>query len=246
MSVNKRTIEILDTTDSTNNYAMALARSGLWTPGNACIALEQSEGRGTRGKIWESHKGLNIMMSIMADTSFLSIKNQFYLSTISSLACYDIFSKYAPPGTRIKWPNDIYFNDRKAGGILIENVIKGFNWQYSIIGIGLNINQVNFSNTNTRAISLKQITNNTYDIIQIANEIYDAFFRRLEKLKDVSFKEIISEYNKYLFKKGEITKLRIGSEIIDTMISGISPDGLLETTDATNRKFTFDEVEWIF
>lgn len=245
MSVNNCTIEILDMVDSTNNYAMGLTRSGLWRHGNACIAMEQSEGKGTRGKKWESEKGVNVMMSIMVETSFMRVQDQFYLSAVTALACLDIFSKYSSELTKIKWPNDIYYGDRKAGGILIENVIMGPIWQNSIIGIGLNINQESFTNFSARAVSLKQITGRQFDIVEIATEIYNAFIDRFELLKSFAFDDIIQEYNLHLFRKGEKIKLKTASEILETIIMGVSKDGYLYTTDVIDRKFSFGEIEWV-
>ena len=88
------------------------------------------------------------------------------------LGCLDFFSKYIKENVKIKWPNDIFINDRKAGGILIENVIKGNLWQWAVIGIGLNINQENFEKENLKAISLKQITGKNYDVIELAKELH--------------------------------------------------------------------------
>ena len=130
--------------DSTNNYAMAMVQKGVATTGDAVFAMEQTSGKGRRGKIWKSKKAQNILLTILAQMQWLPVQQQFHLRMGIALACHDFFSKYSKENIKIKWPNDIFINDRKAGGILIENVIKGNLWQWAIIGIGLNINQENF------------------------------------------------------------------------------------------------------
>ena len=146
---------ILDSVDSTNNYAMALIQTGERSKIRPVFSMEQTQGRGRRGKDWESNKGANIMLSIPIQMQWLPISQQFQLSAAVALSCHDLFSKYLFSKVFIKWPNDIFINDSKAGGILIENVIKGTLWQWSVIGIGLNINQEKFEKFNLKATSLK-------------------------------------------------------------------------------------------
>ncbi len=149
---------ILDSVDSTNNYAMGIVHSGTAAHGNAYFALEQTEGRGRRGKAWKSTKGENIILSIVGDTSFLMVQHRFNLIAAVSLGCMDLLKLYVKENIKIKWPNDLFHNDTKAGGILIENVIKGKVWQWAVIGIGINVNQTEFSpDIAYHSISLKQI-----------------------------------------------------------------------------------------
>src|SRR5215211_8505630 len=108
---------ILDCVDSTNNYAMAQIRSGNAKDGNAWFAMEQSRGKGRQGKIWQAEKGQNIILSIVSDTRFLQVYQQFQLSAVVSLSCCDFFKAFHNINLKIKWPNDLFWNDRKAGGI---------------------------------------------------------------------------------------------------------------------------------
>src|SRR5437588_414140 len=146
MTPHASTFIILDSAESTNNYAMAQVHAGLAEHGKAWFTADQTHGKGRRGRHWEMQKNKSIALSIIVDTEFLPIYRQFELSVAAALGCYDLFSKYAGDDTKIKWPNDLYWNDRKAGGILIENVIMGNEWKWSVIGIGININQTEFSN----------------------------------------------------------------------------------------------------
>ena len=140
MQFDGSSLVIIDKVDSTNNYAMGLIREGLTKHGAAYFAIEQTAGKGRRSKGWTAEKGKNIILSIVVAPDFLNIQNQFQLSVVAALGCYDLFKNYAGDNVYLKWPNDIFWNDRKAGGILIENVIKGKKWKWSIVGIGININ----------------------------------------------------------------------------------------------------------
>ncbi len=158
MSINSAQLIILESVDSTNNYAMAMVQKGVANSGDAVFAMEQSSGKGRRGKTWKSQRGENILLTVLAQMQWLPVQEQFRLSMAVALACHDFFSQYIKENIKIKWPNDIFINDSKAGGILIENVVKGNLWQWAIIGIGLNINQEDFEKDILKAISLKQIT----------------------------------------------------------------------------------------
>ena len=236
---------ILDCVDSTNNYAMAQIHLGKAKDGNAWFAMEQTDGRGRRGKIWETRKGENIVLSIVADTNFLKTYQQFQLSAAVSLGCYDFCKVYDDKNFKIKWPNDLFWNDRKAGGILIENAISGNIWQWAVIGIGININQTEFTNENYLAVSLKQITREAHDIIESGKELYKCVITRLKELKSKGFDEIFNEYNSVLYKRNEKIKLKKKNIIFETSITGVSHLGQLQTIDSIEHSFDFDEIEWV-
>ena len=231
--------------DSTNNYAMGMIRDGVAKHGGAWFSYEQTGGKGRRGKVWKAEKGKNILLSIAVDTSFLTVYQQFYLSVAVSLGSIDFFKNYAGDETKIKWPNDIFWNDRKAGGILIENVIKGDLWQWAVIGIGININQTEFNlHALFKPVSLKQITGKEYDVIELARELYTSVMTRYEQLQKSGFEEMLGEYNQNLFGLDKSVKLKKDNMVFQTIIKGVSPQGKLITADTTEREFDFDEVEW--
>ncbi|HEV8079844.1 MAG TPA: biotin--[acetyl-CoA-carboxylase] ligase [Chitinophagaceae bacterium] len=239
-------ITILNSVDSTNNYAMGLIRDGVAEQGDACFSYEQTQGKGRRGKVWKAEKGKNIILSIAVKTSFLTILKQFHLSVAASLGCIDFFKKHAGDETKIKWPNDIFWNDRKAGGILIENVVKGNNWQWAVIGVGININQTEFELDSVfTPVSLKQITGKEYNIIELAKELYEVLIHRIENLQNNRFEKMLIEYNQYLFSIDKKVKLKKDNVVFETTIKGVSPQGKLITADVIEREFDFDEVEWV-
>jgi BirA family biotin operon repressor/biotin-[acetyl-CoA-carboxylase] ligase len=235
---------VLDSVDSTNNYAMALIQQGERDTIKPVFAMEQTQGKGRRGKHWKSNKGANIVMSIPIEMQWLPLSQQFQLSAAIALSCHDLFLKYRVSNVFIKWPNDIFINDSKAGGILFENVIKGTLWQWSVIGIGLNINQEKFEDFNLKATSLKLATGETYDVLKLAEELVSSVLKRVNELKSGKFEKMLEEYNQHLFARNKIIKLKKGNIVFETKIAGVSSSGQLITSDAFERKFDFDEVEF--
>ncbi len=237
---------ILTSVDSTNNYAMGMIRDGVAKHGGAWFSYEQTHGKGRRGKTWNAEKGKNIILSIAVTPDFLTVYQQFQLTVAVSLGCIAFLKRYAGDETKIKWPNDIFWNDRKAGGILIENVIRGNTWQWSVIGIGLNINQTEFNlETVFKPVSLKQITGKEHDVIELANELYEEVLKRYNELQNNRFKKMLIEYNQYLFGLNKEVKLKKDNIVFETTVKEVSQDGKLITVDTLVREFDFDEVEWV-
>jgi BirA family biotin operon repressor/biotin-[acetyl-CoA-carboxylase] ligase len=244
MSFQPGNILILDSVDSTNNYAMGLIQKGDKGAIKPVFVLEQTAGKGRRGKHWKSNKGANIILSIPIQMHWLAITQQFQLSVAVALSCRDLFSKYILANLFIKWPNDLFISDSKAGGILIENVIKGTLWQWAIVGIGLNINQEEFEKFNLKATSLKLATGEYYDVLKLAEELVFLVLKRIEELKSGNFEKMLGEYNENLFARNKMVKLKKGNIVFQTKIIDVSPSGQLITQDAFERRFNFDEVEF--
>ncbi len=234
---------ILDTVDSTNNYAMARIDAGLATHGMVWFANEQTAGKGQRGKVWTSEKGKNIAMSLVLEPEKMKISNQFHLSAVVALACFEFLSAYIEGETKIKWPNDLFWRDRKAGGILIENKLQGKTWKWAVIGIGININQTVFDKNLANAVSLKQITGKTFNPVDLAKELHALLIKKLAE--QINLEKTLKQYNQHLFKINELVTLRKGITRFDTVIKEVSPQGKLITVDAIEREFDFGEVEWV-
>jgi BirA family biotin operon repressor/biotin-[acetyl-CoA-carboxylase] ligase len=245
MQTELNSLIILDSIDSTNNYAMGLLRTNAAVHGLGVFAKEQTAGKGRRGKVWQSIKGQNIMMSVAIDTNGLLVPQQFEISVVAALATFDLFFFYYKENLKIKWPNDIFLSDRKAAGILIENIIKGDVWQWSVIGIGANINQLDFEYMDNNPVSLKELTNKTYDVINLAERLKQNVLERYQQLKNNAFDKMMTEYNKNLFGLNTKVKLKKGNNVFETTIEGVSDQGELITKDIRENRFSFDEVEWI-
>ena len=245
MSFAAKKLIILETVDSTNNYAMGMIQNGSAKSGYAVFAKKQTAGRGRRGKTWKSAASKNIMLSIIAEMQWLPIRQQFQLSMGVALGCLDFFSNYLKENIKIKWPNDIFVNDRKAGGVLIENIIKGNLWQWAVIGIGININQENFEQEKFCAISLKEITGKDYDVIELSEKLHLCILKRIEGLSYSKTTDLLHEYNENLFCRNELVKLKKGNIIFETIIKEVSASGELITSDVIERSFELDEIQWV-
>lgn len=222
---------------------MRSIKSGAAVHGNCFFAHNQTSGKGQRTKEWLSKPGENILLSMVLNTLPLSITQLFEISIITALATHDLFNSIALHSTFIKWPNDIYFGDRKTGGILIENLIKGKIWQFATCGVGLNINQTRFP-ANLNATSLKQITGKTYNVIQLAKQLCSNLQQRYDQLLKSGYKELLAHYNSFLYKKNEAVKLKKGNAVFSCTITEVNKYGQLITNGGENT-FNFGEVEWI-
>ena len=231
--------------DSTNIYAIDKVQSNLAAHGSAFFAKSQYAGKGQRGKTWISENGSNIILSVVIDPSFLLINQQFALSVMASLAVFDFFSAYAGEETKIKWPNDLFWRDRKTGGILIENHIQGNKWQYSVIGIGININQTQFSPLVQHAASLKQITGKDYHPSELAKELCAYLDKRYDALKAGHRSDQLKEYNLHLFKKNEIVRFRKENIAFSAQVESVNEIGELLLKDGLEDRFHFGEIVWI-
>ena len=241
-----RLFNILDSVDSTNNYAMAKVHEGLATHGMAWFAHDQTAGRGQRGKEWTSNPGKNIILSIVLRPELIFRALPFQFSAFMAICCYEFLQKSTGQNFFIKWPNDIYWRDRKAVGILIENSFQGSEWKWAVVGIGINVNQMKFNKDVPKAVSLHEITGEEYEPVLLAKQLHEFILNKYNLLTEVSIKNIMPLYNEVLFKKNELVKLRKDSAVFSTNIKKVNDAGQLITEDTMERNFDFGTVEWIF
>lgn len=205
----------LSAIDSTNLYATKLIDSKLAVPGMAILADLQTAGRGQRGKQWESLPGENILLSLILDTHPLDTQKTFLLSMAMALGCRDFLLPHLPEDLCIKWPNDLYWRDRKAGGILIENRFQGKNWQWAVVGIGLNINQTVFPGLEKKAVSLKQITGKTFDHLSLSKALLSSLSLRWKQILTGETKTLLADYNACLYGRVTPKTLRVKGAILE-------------------------------
>jgi len=235
----------LSVVDSTNIYAMKQLQANLAGHGSAFFALEQTSGKGQRGRKWQANPGENILLSVVLDSSFLVISQQFHLSLVVALATYDFLQQYIPEDLSIKWPNDIYWNDRKTGGILLETSLSGNKWQWTVAGIGVNINQISFPDLSKKAVSLKQITGKTHDPVLLAKELCGYIEQRYKQLKNEGFLPLLATFRERLYKKGELVRLKKDNIVSKYLIQSVSEQGDLIAKAGMEHVFTHGSVEWI-
>jgi BirA family biotin operon repressor/biotin-[acetyl-CoA-carboxylase] ligase len=218
----------LESVDSTNNYAMARIHEGLASDGLVCLARRQWAGKGQRGKTWLSDPGQNLTMSLVIRPVSLNLSQQFLFSAAVALGILDFVQAMEIRYWSIKWPNDIYWNDRKAAGILIESIIQGKNWSFAVVGVGMNLNQEFFPEEIPNAISLKQITGNVYDPVHFAKGLVPVIQSRINSLrKDQD--HILNGFNHSLYKRNQTIILKKGKDLIQARLLGVDIMGFLLT-----------------
>lgn len=227
---------------------MQMAHARMAKHGAAWFAYEQTGGKGQRGKTWKNNPGENISLSIVTEPMFLSPENPFWLTAVFALGAFDFVKTYIPVQIKIKWPNDIYLGDRKAGGILIESIIQGKTWKYAVAGIGLNINQASFDDSLSRAVSLRQVTGQTYDVISLAKELCKCAEARYLQLQAGDTTKLLQDYHYALYSLNEAAALRFEDGSTEScIIKGVTPNGQLSIIKPGGNIMlcNWGSVEWI-
>lgn len=240
----------LQSVDSTNNYARQLVHADLAQNRAGVFAHEQVAGKGQRGKTWLTEKAGNIALSIIVKPKAIPLTAQFQLSACAAVAAQVFFATYAGDDTKIKWPNDLYWQDRKAGGILIENIVGSTesgngSWDWAIIGIGINLNQVIFPSFLPNPVSLMQITGKRFDPIELAKEICSKLDTCFQQLIREGFDDIYAAYTSALYKRNEKVKLKKDNRLFEPVIKTVTATGRLVVQHAIEEEFDFGEVEWV-
>ena len=233
---------ILEKVDSTNNYAMARVHEGLAKHGMAWFAMDQTAGKGQRGKAWESTPGESLILSLAVQPGKGMPAAFFPFVAAISMQILNYCKSLNRDEWSLKWPNDIYWRDRKAGGILIENVIRGRYWVWAIIGIGINMNQERFDDLLPNPVSISRITGQTYDVAAEGRILHNQLMEIVDGFSMEQSGLIVSDYNRHLFKKGETVLLQHQDREIEAEITGVGRDGKLETSQG---KFAWGEVQWL-
>jgi BirA family biotin operon repressor/biotin-[acetyl-CoA-carboxylase] ligase len=237
---------VLQSVTSTNNYAISIIAEKHPPEGTIIWALEQTSGKGTGENKWHSEPLKNLTFSIILYPKFLHIENEFFISKIISLAVTDFMINFIN-NVKIKWPNDIYINDSKIGGLLIENLISNGIITTSVIGIGLNINQTAFPPDLQNACSLIQFKKYEYDLNLMLKQLYYCIIDRYEQLKRQEFNEITYEYLKRIYRMNFESRFISNGKEFNGRIVNIENDGKLVVFDENGhyKKFNFKEIEFV-
>ena len=232
----------LKQTDSTNAY-LQRQQSEADIRNWVVSADEQTAGKGMGSNGWESETGQNLTFSMALDMGFLPAERQFLLSEAVALGLYEALCPLIPEEKlHIKWPNDLYYENRKLAGILINSTIKANLMDISIIGIGLNVNQMQFQNWPTHPISLKMITGKTYDLQPLLEQVAESIYNKVEILK-VSPTAIEEEYLQRLFRYRTWADYEVNGKVLRLFMTGIDAFGRLMLVDEDNKEYCFDIKE---
>ncbi len=247
MYIGNQIIE-LEKVDSTNKYVLRLLeKNKKIDEGTIITTHSQYAGKGQDKNYWESEPGKNLTLSIVLQPEFLKIEKQFMLNKIIALSVYNFINSFGFKKTSIKWPNDIYIENKKVAGILINNTIRGNSYDYCVAGLGININQEKFISDAPNPISLKQISGKEYDLKECLNTLCSITEHWYNKLKNEQIKIINTAYIEALYRYNKFSKYILRGRPIKAKITGISEYGklILQTKNNETYSCDFKEVEFV-
>jgi BirA family transcriptional regulator, biotin operon repressor / biotin---[acetyl-CoA-carboxylase] ligase len=233
--------------DSTNSYLKELLSNSKPVPeGTVIMAESQYAGRGQHNNGWHSEPGKNLTFSLLLKPSFLPAAQQFDLTRAVSLGIIEALEPVLGDDLRIKWPNDIYYKDKKLGGILIENILQGNQIKNSVVGIGLNINQDDFPLEIAKAVSIKQILHRDYDLRFILSEICKNIEAAYLNLRSNRFEDVRNAYMARLYWLNEDKMFKVKERVFKGKIIGVKENGPLIVADATQTsEYNQKEIEFL-
>lgn len=232
--------------DSTNNRLRQLLEKSELPEGFVIRAGFQNTGKGLGSNTWESEEGKNLTFSLLLRPTFLKAEEVFLLSKTVSLGIIDGLN-HIKEGFTIKWPNDIYYQNKKLAGILIENQIMGSFLKHSILGIGININQEYFTSNAPNPVSLKQIIPRTFDLKECLDLILNQIAFWYNILSEGHYEQINQKYFSQLFRGNTYHDFKTPDEVFHAKIIGVNNDGclLLRTISGDIRNYYMKEVEFV-
>ncbi|SOE20605.1 BirA family transcriptional regulator, biotin operon repressor / biotin-[acetyl-CoA-carboxylase] ligase [Spirosomataceae bacterium TFI 002] len=240
-----RKVEYLPTCHSTNNYALELLRKTDIISGTIVITDNQTQGRGQRGNEWHSEAGKNLTCTIIYKPESIKASEQFMLNILLSTAIFKTLETYELDGLKIKWPNDIYVNKQKLGGVLIESLLIGSVIGSSIIGIGINLNQGKFELP--MATSVLKLTGKEVDRELFLTKLMEEFESNLENFKKKGITEHKNFYLKNLFQMNEWCKYEDAEGQYEGRIVGITAIGeVLVEKELGLMKYGMKEFRYIY
>jgi len=239
----------LKTVDSTNTYAASLLKTKKIEEGTIVLAKEQTSGKGQGDNRWESEPEKNLTFSWILFPCFLPPAQQFFLNKTISLGVCDFIRKFSLKGTvSIKWPNDIYLEYNKLGGILINNTICGEVFESAVVGIGLNINQMHFGKEVPNPISLRQVLGYEVSLRAGLETLVNNLERRYQQLRAGAHEILENDYRKHLLGYQQWRKFNIQNQTFEGKIDKVDEFGRLVVISRNNesRIFNHGEIEFLF
>ena len=229
----------LNEIDSTNKFLLDLNKKRQFTNSVVVTADYQTKGKGRRANSWESEKGKNLLISILFKHN-LKIENQFLFSAAISLSIQKLISQFTNEEVYIKWPNDIMINNKKIAGFIIDNLLQKNTIHTTIVGIGINVNQLNFKKYNPEATSISLINNSVIDLDYLKNELINILDENYNNMDD----GFVKKYNKLLFMKNSYVNFKIKEKIIKAKIHSVDKMGalLLEKKNKGLERFEVNQV----
>lgn len=237
-------LHYLPSCHSTNEIAQQLLLTGS-PEATVVITDDQIAGKGLGGNKWLSAPGQNLTFSIILKPDFLLPNEQFYITVAVSLGIVDALEDILPGEVKIKWPNDIYFNNKKMAGLLIENTIRGNTIESCIVGIGLNVNQIEFSGA-FKATSIAIESGKKCDLNNVFNNVLSSVADYYVKQKDRDRKQLLNKYHNQLLGINELRKFKDAEGVFEGEITGTDEFGrLLISKNGNIQTYQRKEVEML-
>jgi BirA family biotin operon repressor/biotin-[acetyl-CoA-carboxylase] ligase len=237
----------LSAIDSTNNYLKDLSKKTIIEDGSIVVTRQQKKGRGQMNNLWQSQRGKSLTFSMFKRFSSLEIDQQTAITFAVSLGVYKALKKLNVPNVSIKWPNDIMSYSKKIAGILIENNLQKDTIAASIIGIGVNINEMELPEL-PHATSVKLENGITFDLDEVLHIIAEALILELQRIENMEFDSLKSDYEAVLFKKDSVSvfQKKTGNPF-NGIIRGVSKSGelLLENKDEQLESYELKEIKML-
>lgn len=249
MNIQPEKIISFDQVSSTNDYMVENIKSGvIQDEGSVVVANYQTSGKGLDLNNWESEAGKNLLFSILLKPEFLKADQQFQLTKIISLAVHDFVRNYLPnERIKVKWPNDIYVGNKKIAGILISNTIKGKEIMYTVVGVGININQQNFNRDVSNPTSLWHYLNTDLKLDYCLKNVLSHIENRYQQLKDNESYQINFDYKKALYRLNDFNLFNYNNSMISARITGVTEYGQIKLLQKNGEEIICDlkEIEFI-
>ncbi|MFY0606359.1 MAG: biotin--[acetyl-CoA-carboxylase] ligase [Cyclobacteriaceae bacterium] len=239
-----KSIEYLPECHSTNEEMVNRAKSGNLAEGHLIHTDHQIKGKGQRGNMWESSPGQNLLFSMYLKPKSLQPKDIYLINIIAGLAVLSAIESDVDIRAELKWPNDLYLNDFKAGGVLIESCLNAGMIESMVVGIGINVNQTEFGNPN--ATSLFKVTNQAIDRLELLEDIVVQFEKYYLKLRSNRRSEIMQEYYSNMRWRGEEHIFEDSEGSFKGEILGVDDSGkLVVKTNDRSRRFDVKEITFM-
>jgi len=245
----EKKVKFIDEIDSTNNFAMELIQNNAAEEGHIVSTNYQINGKGQVGAKWESDKAQNILLSIILKPLTLPALDNFHLNRFVSVAIMEFISETISTNTTIKWPNDIMVGNEKIGGILIENIIKQNNIYWSVLGIGINVNQLIFNNTfQPKATSLKRITSQDYNIKELTSSLFEKIISWYRTIQLRKYDLVSQIYTENMYRINVPSSFKTLDFEFEGTIEGVRDDGklMIRNSDGEIQTFTNKEITFNF
>lgn len=225
---------MLESVDSTNNYTANLIKQADVAEGTVVMAQFQTAGRGQPGNSWSAARGESLLMSVVLRPKGLEASAQFGLNQVICLALYRYLNEHLGVRPQVKWPNDILIENHKVAGVLIENSLRGKWVEYTIAGLGLNLNQLHFSQENPTAASLREFTGEQYNSVKVARDLLQFIEEEYSRLNRADVLE--KRYLDVLYGTERFLRYREGKEEYDAKIIGLGLHGELRLQKSSGQQ----------